>query len=185
MSLHPLPGSLQAKQLSTFTLNAHWGRAAKGKKSLVSMSTGLLRQCLTLCYPVDCGLSGFSIKEWGFSRQEYWSVLANTGFHTLLELCISCYPSCQLSEYLVLPEPLQPKQLDHLHTWPSQGKPNSPGKPQEQTPVDNPHVQVEIKSQLNPGAVWLRKKTQNFPTGCTSCRLNPYNQLGRLCLWKI
>ena len=25
-------------------------------------------------------------------------------------------------EYLVLPEPLQPKQLHHLHTWPSQGQ---------------------------------------------------------------
>ena len=25
-------------------------------------------------------------------------------------------------EYLMLPEPLQPKQLHHLHTWPSQGK---------------------------------------------------------------
>ena len=25
-------------------------------------------------------------------------------------------------EYLVLPEPLRPKQLHHLHTWPSQGQ---------------------------------------------------------------
>ena len=25
-------------------------------------------------------------------------------------------------EYLVLPEPLQLKQLHHLHTWPSQGQ---------------------------------------------------------------
>ena len=25
-------------------------------------------------------------------------------------------------EYLVLPETLQPKQLHHLHTWPSQGQ---------------------------------------------------------------
>ena len=37
---------------------------------------------------------------WGggrFSRQEYWSVLANTGCHTLLEHYISCCPSRQLS----------------------------------------------------------------------------------------
>ena len=38
-------------------------------------------------------------------------------------------------EYLVLPEPLRPKQLHHLHTWPSQGQTQalqgSPGrKPQ-------------------------------------------------------
>ena len=25
-------------------------------------------------------------------------------------------------EYLALPEPLRPKQLYHLHTWPSQGQ---------------------------------------------------------------
>ena len=31
----------------------------------------------------------------GFSRQEYWSVLANTGCHTLLEHYISCCPSHQ------------------------------------------------------------------------------------------
>jgi len=33
--------------------------------------------------------------------------------------------------------------------------------------------------------VWLRKKTQNLSTNCTSCRLNPYNQLGRLCVYGV
>jgi len=33
--------------------------------------------------------------------------------------------------------------------------------------------------------VWLRKKTQNLPTSCTSCRLNPHNQLGRPCVYGI
>ena len=28
--------------------------------------------------------------------------------------------------------------------------------------------------------MWLRKKTQNLPTSCTSCRFNPHYQLGRL-----
>ena len=32
----------------------------------------------------------------GFSRQEYWNVLASTGCHSLLEHDISCCPSCQL-----------------------------------------------------------------------------------------
>ena len=50
--------------------------------------------------------------------------------------------------------------------------------------MDDPHEEVEIKPQLNPGAVWLRKKTQNLPTSCTSCRLNPQDQLGsRSRLW--
>ena len=29
--------------------------------------------------------------------------------------------------------------------------------------------------------MWIRKKTQNLPTSSTSCRLNPQDQLGRLC----
>ena len=31
----------------------------------------------------------------------------------------------------------------------------------------------------------LRKKTQNLPTSCTSCRLNSHDQLGRLCVYGI
>ena len=36
----------------------------------------------------------------------------------------------------------------------------------------------------NPGAVWLRDRTQNLPTSGTSCRLNPHNQLGKLCVYE-
>ena len=51
--------------------------------------------------------------------------------------------------------------------------------------MDDPHVEVKIKPQLKPRAVWLRKKTQNLPTSCTSGRLNPRDQLGRLCVYGI
>jgi len=50
----------------------------------------------------------------------------------------------------VLPEPLRPKQLHHLHPWPSQGKPKSPRAASEDTAVDDPHAEVEIKPQLKP-----------------------------------
>ena len=40
--------------------------------------------------------------------------MANTGCHTLLEHFIPFFPSRQTPEYLVLPEPLRPKQLHHL-----------------------------------------------------------------------
>ena len=63
--------------------------------------------------------------------------------------------------------------------------PSPPGQPQEQTPVDNPHVEVEIKPQLKLRGSVARKKTQNLPTSCTSCRLHPHNQLGRLCVYGI
>jgi len=33
--------------------------------------------------------------------------------------------------------------------------------------------------------VWLRKKIQNLPTSCTNGRLNPYDQLSRLCVYGI
>ena len=33
--------------------------------------------------------------------------------------------------------------------------------------------------------MWLRKKTLNLPTSCTSFRLNPHNQLRRLCVYEI
>ena len=45
--------------------------------------------------------------------------------------------------------------------------PSPPGQPQEQTPVDDSHAQMEIKPQLKPrGSVeedHLRKKTETFP----------------------
>ena len=101
---------------TTFTLNSHWGRVATGKKnSLASMHAGSLQSCPTL-WTVACQAS----PSGGFSRQEYWSVLANTGCHTLLDHYISCCPSHQLP--WVLPKSLLPKLLHHLHTWPSQGQ---------------------------------------------------------------
>ena len=63
--------------------------------------------------------------------------------------------------------------------------PSPPGQPQEQTPVDDPQAEVEIKPQLKPRAVRLRKKTQNLPISCTSCKLSPHNQLGTLCVYGI
>ena len=58
----------------------------------------------------------------GLFRQEYWSVLANTGCHALLGTIFPAALATNSPEYLVLPEFLQPQQLHHLHTWPSQGQ---------------------------------------------------------------
>ena len=54
------------------------------------------------------------------------------------------------SEYLVLPEPLPPKQPHHLHIWPSLGRPKPSRAASEQTPLDDPQAEVEIKPQLKP-----------------------------------
>ena len=86
------PGSPQAKQLHHLHAQLSLGQICHRQKKFVSMCAGLLWSCLTFCDPVDCGLPSFSVRR-GFSRQEYWSALANTGCHTLLEHCISCCPS--------------------------------------------------------------------------------------------
>ena len=117
---------------------------------------------------------------WVFSKQEYWSILANTGCHTLLELYVSCLPSCQLPWV-----PGAAKTPATQAVAPPGAKPSPLGQPQKQSPGDNPHAEVEIKPQLKPRAVWLKKKTQNLPTSCKSSRLNPHDQLGRLCVYGI
>ena len=76
---------------------------------------------------------------------------AGVGCHTFPEHYVSCYPSCQLpwapsaaratATYATAPPP---------HLALTGEAPRPPGKPQEQTPVDNSHAEVEIKPQLKP-----------------------------------
>ena len=125
MSLHTWHGQGPRKPSScaTFTLNSHWDRSVTGKKSLASMCTGSLRSCPTLCDPVDCGLPGFSVG--GFSRQEYWSVLANTGCHILQEHYISCCPSQQLPSTCCCQNPCDPSSCITSTPGPHRSKPKS------------------------------------------------------------
>ena len=47
--------------------------------------------------------------------------------------------------------------------------------------MDDPHAEVEIKPQLKPRGSVAKGEDLNPPTSSTSCRLNPHDQLGRLC----
>ena len=181
MSLHtwrPL-GPCNPSSCATFTLNS-LGQSCHGhKKSCVdvcrdaSVVSDSLQPCTLVC---QASLSGK-----GFYRQEYWNILANSGCHTLLEHNISFCPSRQLLWVLgsarspVTQAAAPPPQLALTGANPS-----PPGQPPslfhwEQAPVDDPQVEVEIKHNWNPRAVWLSKKTQNLPTISTSCRLNPHD----------
>ena len=177
------PGSPQAKQLHHLHAQPSLGQSCHGQRSLVSVCAGSLWSCPALCQPVDYVLPGSSVR--GFSRQEYWSVLASTGCHVLLEHCISCCPSRQLPWVpgaARIPAIQAAAPPPHLAL--TGANPNLQGQPQEQSPVDDPQVEVEIKPHLKPRGS-MAKKTQNLPTSCTSWRLNPHDQLARLCICGI
>ena len=74
-------GPRKPSSCATFMLNSHWGTAATGKRSLASMSIGLLWKCPTLCDLVDCGMPGFSVRERGPPGK-------NTGVYRLLLVAI-------------------------------------------------------------------------------------------------
>ena len=143
------------------------------------MHTGSLWLCLT--YLQRCRLWPARLLCQGrrFSRQEYWSVLANTGCHTLLEYCSSCCPSHQLPCAARTPA----TQAAATSTpGPHRGKPKSSRAGSGANPSGQPTCRGGNKNHnRTPGAVWLREKTQNLPTSCTRCRLNPHDPLGRLC----
>ena len=67
----------------------------------------------------------------------------------------------------------------------SGANPSPPGQPQKQTPVDDPHAEVEIKPQLKPRGIVAKEEELKSSYHCTNCRLSPHNQLGRLLLWNI
>ena len=119
------PGYPQVKQLCHLHTQLSLGQSCHRQKKKVCLCAqghfSPVRLFVTL-WTVACQAS---LSERGFSRQEYWSILVNTGCHTLLEHYISCCLSCKPPEYLVQPEPLRPKQLHHFYTWPSEGKPKS------------------------------------------------------------
>ena len=103
------------------------------------------------------------------------------------------YPSRAL--YFLLPKPPTP-----LSTWccqnpcgpsscttstpgPHRGKPKFSRAASGANPSGRPTCRggkkTTIETQGQSG------KTQNLPTSCTSCRLNPHDQLGRLCVYGI
>ena len=51
--------------------------------------------------------------------------------------------------------------------------------------MDDPHAEVEIKPQLKPKGSVAKEEDSKLPTSCISCRLNPHDQLGRLCVYGI
>ena len=119
--------------------------------------------------------------------------ITRRGWSHYHSLSLSTYQHRRLNPaHLVLPGSPEAKQLCNLHVQLSLeqschlGNPSPPGKPQEQTTVDDPHAEVEIESQLKPrGSVVREEDPKNLPPSCIRCRLNPHDQLGRFCVYGI
>ena len=162
------PGSPQSKQLCHLHAQLSLGQSCHRQKIFACTRAGSLRSCPTLCDPVDCGLSGFSVRRGspGKNTEAYWPILVAISFSSTI---FPAALAANTPEYLVLSEPLRPKQLHHLHTWPLQGQTqvlqgSLRSKLQWMT-----HIQRwKENHNLNPRAVWLRKKTPNLPTSSTS-----------------
>ena len=56
---------------------------------------------------------------------------------------------------------------------------------QKQTLLDYPHAEVEIKPQMKPRGRVAKEEDPKPSQQLYSCRLNPHNQLGRLCVYGI
>ena len=144
------------------------------------MHTGSLQSCPILCNPVDCGLPGFS-------RQEHWSILANTGWHTLLKHYISCCSSRQLPWVPgAARTPATQAAAPPPHLAFTGANPSPPGQPQEQTPVEDPHAEVEIKPQLKPRGSVTKEEDPKPSHQLYKLQIKSSWSTGQtLCLWNI
>ena len=123
----------------------------------------------------------------GFSRQEYWSVLANTGCRTLRE---HIFPAALVTNPPGVPgaarTPATQAAAPPPHLALSGSNPSPPGQPQEQTPVDDPHVEVEIKPQLKPrGSVATEEDPKPSHQMYKLQIKSTQSTRQTLCLWNI
>ena len=116
------PGSLQAKQLHLLHAQPSLGQSSHRKKKVLHL---YMQGCLSrvqlfgTLWTVVCQAS---VSE-GFSRQEYGSVLANTGCHTLLYFLLP-YPPTPLSNWCCQ-NPYDPNSCTTSTPSPHHSKPKS------------------------------------------------------------
>ena len=120
-----VPASQAAASPSSSTLTG--AELPQAKKSCVSTCrvTSIVSESLRPCklWPTRLLCQGG-----GFSRQEYWGVLANTGCHILLEHYISCCPSCHLSSVSAAARTLVTQAAAPPHLDLTEADPSPPGQ---------------------------------------------------------
>ena len=140
---------LQVKQLCHLHAQLSLGQSCHSLNKFCIYAhrvTSVVSDCLQSCrlWPARflCQRGGSPSKNTG----AYWPIpVAIPFWSTILPSALAA----EHPEYLVLLEPLWPKQLHHLNTWPTLGQTQAlQGSHRSKTPVDDPHVAVEIKPQL-------------------------------------
>ena len=143
------PGSPQAKQLHHLHAQPPLGQSCHRQKKSCACAhrvtlvvSNSLPSCRLWAARLLCQGRRF------FSRQEHWSLLANTGCHALLEHYISCCPSHHLPWVPgAARTPATKAAAPPPHLALTGANTSPPGQPQEQTPLDDPNPEVEIKPQ--------------------------------------
>ena len=156
------------------------GAELHGRKSCVH-ARGATSACVALCNPLDCDLPGFCVSGLLQAR-----LLQRIGRYWL-----PCGPR---APYFLLPElptplstwccqnPCDPSSPTTSTPGPLRGKPKSSRAASGANPVDDPHAEVEIEPRLKLRGSVAKEEDPNLPTSCTSGRLNPQDQLRRLCV---
>ena len=114
-----------------------------------------LQQCLTLCDSVHCGLPG-SLSRRGFLQTR---ILESIG-----QYCLP-YPSRAPPTPLSIwccQNPCDPSSCNPLQLALTGTSPSPPEQPQEQTPVDDSHAEVEIKPQMKPGGSVAKEEDPKY-----------------------
>ena len=129
------PGSLQAKQLCHLHAQLSLEQSCNRRKRCCVYTHRVTSVVSYSLQPCRLWPARFLCQRGGFSRQEYWSILADSVCHTLLEHCISCCPSCQLP-------------------W----QPSAARTPATQVAAPSPHLPSQGQTQAIQGS--LRSKPQ-------------------------
>ena len=178
-----LPGSPQARQLCHIHIQLSLGQSCHRQKKSCFYAGRVALVVADSVWPCRLWPARLLCQGGEFSRQEYWSILANICCHTLLKHYISCCPSCQLPWIPgAARNPATQAAAPPPHLALTEANSSPPGQPQEQTPVDNPHAEVEIKAQLKPrGSVTKEDPKPSHQR--YKLQVNPYHQRGRLCAY--
>ena len=155
-------------------------------KGLASMYAGSLQPCPVLrpcrLWPARLLCSGKGVLQ---AR-----MLEHTGLHWLpcpsrpLYFLLPCPPT-PLSTWCCQ-NPCDPAATPPPHLALTGANPSPPGQPQEQTPVDDPHAEVEIKPQLKPRGSVTKQEGQKPSHQLHKLQIKSTSSIRpTLCLWNI